>query len=86
MCAGAIIQARIPRVVVGCMNPKAGCAGSVLNLLQVERFNHQAEVTYHVLEEECSQMLTQFFKKLRVYKKKEKGGAGDIPESDEKQE
>ena len=85
MCAGAIIQARIPRVVVGCMNPKAGCAGSVLNLLQVERFNHQAEVTYHVLEEECSQMLTQFFKKLRVYKKKEKGGSVDIPESEEKQ-
>jgi len=75
MCAGAIIQARIPRVVIGCMNPKAGCAGSVMNLLQVERFNHQAEVTYHVREEECSRMLTEFFRKLREFKKKEKADA-----------
>ena len=57
MCSGAIVQARIPRVVVGCMNPKAGCAGSILNLLQVEAFNHQAELTTGVLEEECSQMM-----------------------------
>ena len=73
MCAGAIIQARIPRVVVGCMNPKAGCAGSVLNLLHVERFNHQAELTTGVLEEECSGMMKQFFKELRARKKREKG-------------
>ena len=73
MCAGAIIQARIPRVVVGCMNPKAGCAGSVLNLLRVERFNHQAELTTGVLEEECSGMMKQFFKELRARKKREKG-------------
>ena len=72
MCSGAIIQARIPRVVVGCMNPKAGCAGSVLNLLQVERFNHQAELTTGVLEEECSGMMKRFFKELRERKKKEK--------------
>lgn len=72
MCSGAIIQARIPRVVVGCMNPKAGCAGSVLNLLQVERFNHQAELTTGVLEEECSGMMKQFFKELRERKKQEK--------------
>ena len=72
MCSGAIIQARIPRVVVGCMNPKAGCAGSVLNLLQVERFNHQAELTTGVLEEECSGMMKQFFKELRERKKREK--------------
>lgn len=72
MCSGAIIQARIPRVVVGCMNPKAGCAGSVLNLLQVERFNHQAELTAGVLEEECSGMMKQFFKELRERKKREK--------------
>ena len=72
MCAGAIIQARIPRVVIGCMNPKAGCAGSVLNLLDIEGFNHQAEVTYHVLEEECSLLLTDFFKMLREVKKCEK--------------
>ena len=72
MCSGAIIQARIPRVVVGCMNPKAGCAGSVLNLLQVERFNHQAELTTGVLEEECSGMMKRFFKELRERKKREK--------------
>lgn len=72
MCAGAIVQARIPRVVIATMNPKAGCAGSVLNLLQMERFNHQVEVTRGVLEEECSQMLSEFFRRLRVRKKEEK--------------
>lgn len=65
MCAGAIVQSRIKKVYIGCMNPKAGCAGSVLNLLQVERFNHQAEIETGVLEEECSLMLTEFFRKLR---------------------
>lgn len=70
MCAGAIVQARITRVVVGCMNPKAGCAGSILNLLQVPRFNHQAELTTGVLEEECSQMMKSFFIELRERKKK----------------
>lgn len=69
MCAGAIIQARIPRVVIGSMNPKAGCAGSVLNLLEMPGFNHQAEVTRGVLRQECSDMLTDFFKKLREQKK-----------------
>lgn len=53
MCAGAIVQARIPRVVIGCMNPKAGCAGSVLNLLQMQEFNHQVDVVRGVREEEC---------------------------------
>lgn len=72
MCAGAIIQSRIPRVVVGCMNPKAGCAGSILNLLQVEAFNHQAELTTGVLEEECSQMMKSFFKELRKKQKMKK--------------
>lgn len=72
MCAGAIIQARIPRVVIGTMNPKAGCAGSVLNLLQVEHFNHQAEIVYDVLKEECSTMLSDFFRQLREKKKQEK--------------
>ena len=72
MCAGAIVQSRIPRVVIGCMNPKAGCAGSVLNLLQVERFNHQAEIETGVLEEECSGMMKQFFRELRERKKREK--------------
>lgn len=74
MCAGAIVQARVDRVVIGSMNPKAGCAGSVLNLLQVERFNHQVEIIAGVLEEECSCMLSDFFRELRR-KKKEKRAA-----------
>lgn len=65
MCAGAIVQARIPRVVIGSMNPKAGCAGSVMNLLQTPGFNHQVELTTGVLGEECSQLMTGFFKELR---------------------
>ena len=65
MCAGAIVQARIPKVVIGCMNPKAGCAGSILNVLQMPEFNHQVETVYGVLGEECSFMLTDFFKSLR---------------------
>lgn len=68
MCAGAIVQARIPRVVIGAMNPKAGCAGSILNLLQVERFNHQAEVITGVMQEECQSMMKQFFRRLREAK------------------
>jgi tRNA(adenine34) deaminase len=74
MCAGAIVQARIPRVVIATMNKKAGCAGSILNLLQMEQFNHQTEITRGVLEEECSHMLSDFFKRLRVRKKAEKEG------------
>lgn len=65
MCSGAIVQSRMDRVVVGCMNPKAGCAGSVLNLLQMEEFNHQAELTTGVLGEECSRMMKEFFRELR---------------------
>ena len=72
MCSGAIVQARIKRVVVGCMNPKAGCAGSILNLLEMQEFNHQAELTTGVLEEECSSMMKQFFKELREKQKKKK--------------
>lgn len=72
MCAGAIIQSRVTRVVVGCMNPKAGCAGSVLNLLDVKAFNHQAELTTGVLEEECSALITGFFRELRERKKMQK--------------
>lgn len=70
MCSGAIVQARVKKVVVGCMNPKAGCAGSILNLLQVEQFNHQVELETGVLEEECSEMMKNFFKELRKAKKK----------------
>lgn len=65
MCAGAIVQARIPRVVIGAMNPKAGCAGSILNLLQNPRFNHQAEILTGVCREEASALLSDFFRKLR---------------------
>lgn len=69
MCAGAIVQARIPRVVIGSMNPKAGCAGSVLNLLQQDGLNHQVEITKGVLAEECSRLMTSFFRELRKKKK-----------------
>ena len=72
MCAGAIVQARIPRVVIGCMNPKAGCAGSVLNLLQMQEFNHQVDVVRGVREEECSKMLSDFFRRLRERKKSDR--------------
>ena len=69
MCAGALVQSRLTRVVVGCMNPKAGCAGSVLNLLEMDGFNHKVEVEQGVLQEECSSMLSDFFRELREKKK-----------------
>lgn len=72
MCAGAIVQARIPLVVQGCKNEKAGCAGSILDLFNVDRFNHKVELIEGVLEEECSTMLTEFFKSLRQRLKVEK--------------
>ncbi len=78
MCAGAIVQARIPRVVIGTMNAKAGCAGSVYNLLQEPKFNHQVEVIYDVLREECTDMLTSFFVELRRKHKERK--ASESPE------
>ncbi len=71
MCAGAIVQSRMQRVVIATGNPKAGCAGSVLNLLQVEAFNHQVEIVQGILEEECSAMLSDFFRELRKKKKRE---------------
>ena len=72
MCAGAIVQARIPKVVIGCMNPKAGCAGSVLDMLHEDGFNHQVETEVGLLGEECSQMLKDFFKALREEGKRKK--------------
>lgn len=69
MCSGAIVQSRIKRVVIGAMNKKAGCAGSIFNLLEEERFNHRAEVIRGVLEEECAKMMSDFFKGLREQKK-----------------
>lgn len=77
MCAGAIVQARIPRVVIGSMNSKAGCAGSILNILEMPTFNHQCEVLRGVCEEECSSMLTTFFKELRESKKKKAENMGE---------
>ena len=61
MCAGAIVQARVDRVVMAAMNAKSGCAGSVLNILEMTEFNHQVAVTRGVLEAECSDMLKDFF-------------------------
>ena len=69
MCAGALVQSRIDRVVIGSMNPKAGCAGSVLNLLEMDGFNHKVEVEQGILQEECSSMLSDFFRALREKKK-----------------
>ena len=68
MCAGAILQARIPRVVYGTQDPKAGCAGTLYQLLQDERFNHQVEVSSGVLQEQCSSLLSDFFRQLRTNK------------------
>ena len=69
MCSGAIVQSRIKKVVIGCMNPKAGCAGSILNLLQMEEFNHQVELEIDVLQEECSNLMKNFFRELRQKKR-----------------
>ena len=69
MCAGAIVQSRIKRVVYGATDPKAGCAGTLMNLLTEERFNHQVEVTTGVLQKECSEMLRDFFQMLRKKRK-----------------
>ncbi|MBR3436653.1 MAG: tRNA adenosine(34) deaminase TadA [Lachnospiraceae bacterium] len=68
MCAGALVQSRIDRVVIGAMNPKAGSAGSILNLLEEPRFNHQCEVTRGVLQEECEKLMKSFFKEIRARK------------------
>ena len=72
MCAGAIVQARVPKVVIGCMNPKAGCAGSVLDMLHEEGFNHQVETEIGLMGDVCSQMLKDFFKELREEGKRKK--------------
>ena len=70
MCAGAIVQSRMQKVVIAAMNPKAGCAGSVLNLLQMAQFNHQVEIERGLLEMECAEMLSSFFRELRGKKRK----------------
>ena len=65
MCAGAIVQARIQKVVIGCMNKKAGCAGSILNMFDMPAFNHQVETVYGIRQEECSSLMKNFFADLR---------------------
>lgn len=65
MCSGAILQARIPRVVYGTPNPKAGCCGSIYNLLQEQRFNHRSEICSGVMQEECSEIMKDFFRSFR---------------------
>ena len=70
MCAGAIVQARIPRVVFGARSPKAGFAGSVMNILQLDTLNHQVDVVEGVMEEECSQILKEYFHNMREERKK----------------
>lgn len=72
MCAGAIIQSRIKKVVYGAKDPKAGCAGTLMNILQDARFNHQTEVVHGIMEEECGELLSSFFRKLRQQKKEKK--------------
>ena len=79
MCAGAIVQARIPRVVIGTQNAKAGCAGSVMNLLKQPGFNHQCDITYDVLHDDCAAMITGFFRQLREEKKMAEEDVGKPP-------
>lgn len=79
MCSGAIVQARIPKVVMGTMNAKAGCAGSVINILQMEGFNHRVEIEKGVLEEECRTVMQTFFRNLRERKKAEKENPSEAP-------
>ena len=76
MCSGAIVQARIPEVIMAAENPKAGCAGSVMDILNNPEFNHQVLVKKGVLKEECSEMLKNFFVELRVINKAEKEQRG----------
>lgn len=77
MCAGAIVLSRVKRVVFGASDPKGGCAGTLMNLLQEKRFNHQTEVVSGVLQEECGQMLSEFFRKLRLKKKQRNEKVGE---------
>ena len=82
MCAGACVQARVDRVVIGCMSPKSGCAGSVINLLQMDDFNHKVSITKDVLKDECSKILTKFFEELRIRNKNEKRDKGVLTGDD----
>ena len=86
MCAGAIVQARIPRVVFGCRNPKAGSAGSCVDLLHIDGFNHQVETEEGVLEEECAGMMKQFFRDLRAKQKEARRAAAEAAAGDKEKE
>ena len=86
MCSGAIVQSRITNVVMGCMNPKAGCGGSILNILEMPEFNHQVNVTRGIMEEECSQILQDFFKELRIRNKEEKAARKALLEKEAEKE
>ena len=70
MCAGAIVMSRIPKVVYGATDPKGGCSGSLMNLLKESQFNHRAEIVKGVLEQECGDLLRNFFRELRLKKSK----------------
>ncbi|MEK3806629.1 MULTISPECIES: tRNA adenosine(34) deaminase TadA [unclassified Metabacillus] len=78
MCAGAIVLSRVKRVVYGAADPKGGCAGTLMNLLDESRFNHQSEVTRGVLEEECGRLLSDFFRELREKKKALKASSKNL--------
>ena len=82
MCAGALVQSRIDRVVIGAPSYKSGCGGTLLNSLQNEEFNHQVEMTTGVMQEECTQILQKFFKELRVQNKMRKKAASSLPSFD----
>lgn len=72
MCAGAIVQARMDRVVIGTMNSKAGCAGSIINLLQMDKFNHRVNVETGIRQDECKNLMKEFFSNLRKRKSEDK--------------
>ena len=82
MCAGALVQSRIDRVVIGAPSYKSGCGGTLLNILQNEEFNHQVEMTTGVMQEECTQILQKFFKELLVQNKMRKKAASSLPSFD----
>ncbi len=82
MCAGAIVQSRLDRVVIGTDNPKAGCAGSILNLLQMKEFNHQVEITRGIMKEECSAVLQDFFRDMRAREQARKDAQNGLTDAE----
>lgn len=83
MCAGAIVQARVTETVIGAMNPKAGCGGSILNILEMPEFNHQVIVRRGILQEDCTNLLNSFFKELRERNRAEKQRKRDLAQAEE---